>query len=112
MQIVGKDSEGHLIGVQHGLTKTTVYKSRERIGAGLHGMDDLGLDWNQIFQGINSNPIIQGIGAKIAGRGQGIVPIGQQPVYASKPGSGSSIDPTMLMLLGGGALMLVLLMRR
>lgn len=113
MQVIGKDSEGHLIAAERGLQKTTVYKSTERVmGGGLHGLDDLGLDWNQIFQGINSNPIIQGIGAKIAGHGQGVVPINQQPVYASRPGFGGSIDPTLLMMLGGGALLLVLLMRR
>lgn len=113
MQVIGTDSEGHLIGVQRGLTRTTVYKSRERVtGGGLHDLEDLGTDWSQIFQGINSNPIIQGIGAKIAGRNNQVVPINQQPVYASGPGFGGSIDPTLLMMMGGGALLLILMMRR
>ncbi len=110
MRVIGKDNEGHLIGVERGLVSTTFYKSRERVG--LSGLDDLGFDWNAFSSVLNNNPILIGLGQKIAGQGGGAVPINPyQPVSASGPGFGGSINP-MYLVLGGGALLLVLMMKR
>lgn len=106
MQVIGKDNRGHLIAVESGLLSTTFYRSSETTG-----LSDLGFDWEALGTIINSNPIIQGLGAKIAGQGRQVVPINAQPVVASGPGFFGSINPTYL-LLGGLGLAAVLLMRK
>lgn len=110
MQIIGRDKDGSLIGVQRGLFRTTVYRGRESSLSGLGGLDDLGkIDWNVIFQGINSNPLVQGIGARIAGQGQPVVPINPyQPVQAQGPGFFGSINPMYMLIAAGlGAVLLL-----
>lgn len=116
MQIIGMDSQGNAIAIQHGLTRSTLYRGRPK-RRGLHDLGEGGssggggFDWSALLTGLN--PIIQGVGARIAGHSQGVVPIqGQVPISASGPGFFGSIDPTMLMLLGGGALLLIVMMRR
>lgn len=117
MTIIGTDKTGAPIAVERGLLKSTVYRGTPK-GARLAGLGDLaegqGFNWNQLFQFVNANPIVQGLGAKIAGQGQGVVPIYSQgqvsSVSAAGPGFFGSINP--LYLIAGAGAVLLLMMRR
>jgi hypothetical protein len=122
MQIIGTDSQGNAIAIEHGLTRSTLYRGTPKGKANLHGTYDVGGDvlnalqsgsggfnWSQLLTGLS--PIIVGVGQRIAGN-HAVVPINpSQPVTASGPGFFGSINPMYLML-GGGALLLVMMMRR
>lgn len=113
MEIIGTDNAGNVYAMERGLVSSTVYKAKSA-GVHLGDLDDLGaVDWEAIFSGINSNPLIQGLGARIAGRNQqptvSVNPY--QAVSASGPGFFGSMNPMYLML-GAGALVLVMAMRR
>jgi hypothetical protein len=107
MTIIGQDKAGRPIAVERGLIYSTLYRGHQ-----VSGLGDVGeWDWEQFWTGIN--PIMQGVGARIAGRNQPpVVPVNPyQSVSASGPGFFGSMNP-MYLILGAGALVLVLVMKR
>jgi hypothetical protein len=80
------------------------YRSKERSGLGSLAE----IDWEAIFSGFA--PIIQGVGKRIAGQPQPIVPIQQYALPAQ--GSLGGITPTMLLLFGGVILVVMMMGRQ
>lgn len=113
MDIVGTDNQGNVYGIERGLVRSTVYRAH---GPKVHlsDVDDVGaIDWSSIFSGLNSNPLLIGLGQKIAGQGNygGTVPINPYYGLTPPPSSSLGINPTYL-IFGVGALALVMMMRR
>lgn len=131
MQVIARDKAGNPIAIERGLFASTLYVGHRRgsglsdvgegydIGAGvlnsLQSGGGGGFDWSELFSFINNNPIVKGFGQKVSGQpAYPLYPYGSVPgtpvIGGSVFGSGS-INP-MYLLLGAGALVLVLAMKR
>lgn len=130
MQVIGTDKNGYPIAVQRGLLYSTVYRGVPRGGQlgdaydvggdvlnalqqGAGSGSGSGFDWGSLFTFVNNNPIVKGVGQRIAGQGAyPIYPPGYTPsISATGPGFFGSISPTTLLLIGG-AIVAVMMLRR
>src|SRR5215475_8066394 len=129
MQVIGKDKQGNLIGVEKGLLASTMYRRRRRTRmlAGLgepysiagstldvlqgSGGGGGGFDWESLWTGLN--PVLQGVGASISGGNPYPIPQGGNPYLLQQPvqpgaSAGFSLSPMLLIgALGLGAILLL-----